>query len=149
MADPTIRSYENRESARLALERMLDEGYTMEQLRLIDPFDERQGSFADNDPVLHNRAVERKGSFADVEEEQHNRNVERQGSFGDADPKLHDQNTEPQGNFGTGMRELPDDAVLGRRLRDAGLESEAVDRCLEELRAGRVLLLISDARQVG
>jgi hypothetical protein len=142
----TIRVFDTPDAAYAACERLFELGVPRGSAYVIDATGVRQGSFADAEPNLHNRAAERKGSFADVEPETHDRNLEPQGSFADQDSQGGRMPAVQKGDFAKGMRETtpPNVEELRALLNRLGVAEADREECVTHLRNGRALLMIED-----
>lgn len=142
----TIRVFDTPEAAYAACERLFEKGVPRGSAYVIDATGVRQGSFADAEPNVHNRAAERKGSFADVEPETHDRNLEPHGSFADVDSQGGRMPAVQKGDYAKGMRETtpPSEPDLRDLLNRLGVAEADRDECITHLHNGRALLMIED-----
>lgn len=146
----TIRVFDTPDAAYAACERLFEMGLPRGGAYVVDATGVRQGSFADAEPQLHNRAVERKGSFADAEPTLHDRNLEPEGSFADLDSQGGRMPTVQKGDFARGMRETtpPNEHDLYDLLDRLGVAEPDRAECVTHLRRGRALLLIESTPAV-
>jgi hypothetical protein len=146
----TIRVFDTPDAAYAACERLFEMGVPRGSAYVVDATGVRQGTFADAEPQMHNRAVERKGSFADTEPEHRDRNLEPHGSFADTDSQGGRMPTYPKGDFAKGMREtpLPSEGDLRDLLDRLGVAEADREECVTHLRNGRALLMIEDMTPV-
>ncbi len=142
----TIRVFDTPDAAYAACERLFETGVPRGSAYVIDATGVRQGTFADAEPNIHNRAVERKGSFADAEPQSHDRNLEPNGSFADVDSQGGRMPTVQKGDFAKGMRETtpPNEQELRDLLDRLGVADTEREDCVTHLRNGRALLMIED-----
>lgn len=99
---------------------------------------QREGSFADVDPVYHNALIERRGSFADTDPIYHNPPIERQGRIATAAPIYRSTPSALRGSFATVQPRMR----LAERLMRAGMTAYDAACAVERVRRGATLVVI-------
>ncbi len=145
MARTVIAAFPEMEHARRAVDTLIAEGLTDQEIWVVESSRERAGGFSFTSSHPYDQHAGRKGTYADTEGHLHDRSAERQGSFADTEGHYHDRHREPHGDFATGMArsELSDEPT--RDLNQLGVAAADVPHWLDEIRQGRVLVVVKAA----